>query len=372
MDREKLRREVGLFDAELTIAAAWTPPSSWYTDPDFWALDQTAVFARSWQPVARVAELDAPGAFKSGVFAGEPWVIVRQSDGSLRAFANVCRHKAAIVAQGSGRCDHLVCPYHGWKYDLDGRLRSAPRMAGIQNFDRADMSLRPLPVEAWGPWIFISFRADAPPLAQGLGPLTARLNATDWAALDYRTGASWTIECNWKVYIDNYLDGGYHIPHMHPTLDAQLKMDDYITELFPRYSVQSSPANSGEDQRIGFDASQRIGSGAVYAWLYPNFMINRYGPVLDTNWVIPLGPDRCQVHYEFFFDASVNEAFIAESVEQSAVTQREDITISEWVQAGLRSAHYDRGRYAPGVEIGELHFHGLLKADYTAALSKGG
>jgi choline monooxygenase len=151
-------------------------------------------------------------------------------------------------------------------------------------------------------------------------------------------------------------------------------MRGYRTEVFERFSIQTAPpaapASTG-DGRIAFDASARIGPGALYAWIYPSFMLNRYGPCLDTNYVVPLGPDRCEVRYEFFFEegAGSAEEFVAESIEQSAVTQREDIAICESVQLGLSSSGYDRGRYAPQVEIGEHHFHRLLAESYRQALT---
>ena len=119
------------------------------------------------------------------------------------------------------------------------------------------------------------------------------------------------------------------------------------------------------------DAQERIGDGAIYAWIYPNFMLNRYGPCLDSNYVIPLGHDKCRVLYDFFFlETEGDEAkkFIEESIEQSAVTQREDIEICESVQIGLQSPAYDRGRYAPRLEIGEYHFHQLLAASFRKML----
>ena len=158
---------------------------------------------------------------------------------------------------------------------------------------------------------------------------------------------------------------------MHPTLDAQIDMRSYRTELFERYSVQTANARGDDDARIDYAASERIGSGALYAWVYPNVMLNRYGPCLDLNHVVPLDAGSCRVDYEFYFDAELGddaEAFVRGSIEQSDVTQAEDIAICESVQRGLRSGSYDRGRYAPRVEQGEHHFHGLLAADLLAGL----
>jgi choline monooxygenase len=143
-------------------------------------------------------------------------------------------------------------------------------------------------------------------------------------------------------------------------------MGSYRTELFDRFSIQSARSRSEPDDRIDYQASQRIGEEAIYAWIYPNLMVNRYGPCLDSNLVVPLGPDRCRVDYEFYFAKSQGEgedSFAEESMEQADVTQGEDMEICESVQTGLQSSAYDRGRYAPTVEMGEHHFHCLLASD---------
>ena len=355
-------QELARFDAEAPIEEAWTPPSSWYTDPEFHGRELRDVFARTWQPVARAADLSAPGAYSSGVLAGEPWVAVRGADGVLRAFANTCRHKGREVVQGSGCADRLVCGYHAWTYDHEGVVRSAPRMAGIERFDRAEMSLPSFAVAERGPWVWLCLSDDPPDLAAEVAPLERAREPTGGKRLRYLRGATWDIAANWKVVVDNYLDGGYHIPHMHPTLDAQIGMSTYSTKTFERCSVQSTAVSSADDERIEFDAMERVGAGALYAWLFPAFMINRYGPCMDANLILPLAPDRCRVLYEFFFEEGADEDFVEQSVAQSAVTQREDTSICESVQLGLEARSYDRGRYAPQVEHGELHFHRLLAA----------
>jgi choline monooxygenase len=287
---------------------------------------------------------------------------VRGDDGALRGFHNSCRHKGREVVTGRGTADGaLICGYHAWQYTLDGRLKSAPRIAGIEDFDRAAMSLVPLGVERFGPTLFVHADAAAPPLGPTLVELRHRLDAR-------RGGHHWLerrefeINANWKTVVDNYLDGGYHVPHMHPSLDAQIDMASYRTETFERFSIQSAgPGGNAE----------RIGEGAIYAWVYPNFMLNLYGPCIDTNIVVPLAPDRCKVVYDFYFiadESGGNERFLRESIAQSAVTQKEDTEICESVQVGLGSPSYDRGRYAPRVEMGEHHFHRLLAADYLAAV----
>ena len=373
-ERDDLAAEVARFDPAIPIERAFTPPGSWYTDPRFHELDRRAVFGGNWLPACRLDQLAEPGSYVSGCAAGLPWVVLRGSDGSVRGFHNSCRHKGREVVTGAGTGgDTLVCGYHAWSYGLDGRLKSAPRMAGIEEFDRQAMSLVPLGVETWGPWVLIHADAGAPPMRPQLAELERRLTRRGWDRYRFVESTEWIVCGNWKTVVNNYLDGGYHVPHMHPTLTAQIDMQSYRTELFELYSIQGAGAAQERDPSLDYDPAQRIGEGAVYAWIYPNLMINAYGPCIDTNVILPLGHDRCRVLYDFFFaidQGAEAERFVQDSIRQSAVTQREDKEICESVQVGLQSPSYDRGRYAPRLEMGEHHFHRLLAADYAAALAR--
>ncbi|MEZ4240866.1 MAG: SRPBCC family protein [Myxococcota bacterium] len=348
------------FDPDLPVARAHTPPASWYLDPELAALEDRAVFGRSWQLACRADEVAVPGAFVAGRSGSLPWVVVRDGDGRLRAHANVCRHKATEVCAGRGvlppDARHLTCPYHGWTYRLDGSLRTAPRLAGIEAFDRDAMGLPPLGVAVWGPLVLVHRDPSAPPPA--LGPLTAALEATGWGSLVWCGRRTWEIACNWKVFCDNYLDGGYHVPHLHPGLAGQLDLESYRTALAEGYSVQSCGASA-----------DRTEGGALYAFVYPNLMLNRYGPCLDTNLVLPLSPGRARVVFDFWFTAerAADTAWVGASIADSARTQQEDVDVSERVQVGLASGTWRTGRYAPQLEGAIHHFHRMLAADLRRA-----
>jgi len=360
--------EVLCFDPEVPLAGASSPPSSWYVDPAFHEVEERAVFGRRWLFACPADHVASPGSWAAGRVGALPWVVLRDDEGELRAFHNVCRHRAAEVVQGRG-CGELVCRYHAWRYRLDGRLRSAPRAGAMEGFDRDGLGLHPLAVQRWGPLILVCADTMAGPFAAP--ELDALLAPTGWADLAWVARRSYDVACNWKVFNDNYLDGGYHIAHMHPTLDAQIDMKAYWTELLPGASVQTCPPVEG-DPRATVDVTARIGSGAIYAWVHPTLMINRYGPVLDTNTVEPLAADRCRVHFDFWFDgdagAADESAFVAQSMAQSHVTQLEDIDISESVQVGTGSRSFDRGRYAPAYEKAIHHFHRILAADLRSFL----
>ncbi len=262
---------------------------------------------------------------------------------------------------------HLRCPYHGWTYGLDGSLKGAPEFAGVCNFDRSQNGLVPVRVAVWEHFVFVSLDQDTPPLESLLGDLPARVAPLSLSNIQFFERRSYTLNCNWKVYVDNYLDGGYHVPHLHKGLNSVLDYKEYTIENSEHYSLQSSPM-VGSEEHASF-AATRTGDRAYYYWLYPNFMINFYDGVMDTNLVLPLTPDKCLVQFDFYF-ADVSEArrqFNVESVEVSDRVQAEDVDICESVQRGLRSRAYGAGRLSVRREAGEHLFHRLLAKDLRAS-----
>ncbi len=364
----RLDSELARFDPALPIEEAWTPPASWYTDEAFLALERERVFGANWLLAGRTDQLASAGDYLTGEQAGEPYVVVRTADGQLQAFHNVCRHHAAAVAEGAGRCKQFVCPYHGWTYELDGRLRSAPELGGIRDFDRDCMGLMRMAVTTWGPLVLVNMAESPRDLTADMQPLTESLQRMEWDSLVFTRRLSYTLECNWKVFVDNYLDGGYHVAVAHKGLAGQLDLSSYRTEVHQRLSIQSCGAAKSADDSLT-DFSERIGEQAVYGWVHPNLMINRYGPMMDTNLALPLGPDRTLVLFDYYFapELAEDETFVERSLTSSDVVQQEDIHICESVQRGLHSRAYDRGRYSVTREIGALHFHRLLAEELGVA-----
>ena len=364
-----LLEEIRRFDPAQSLDAAWLPPSSWYNDPRFYELERDTVFGNQWLIAARTDQLRNVGDYVAGMLAGEPYVVVRGEGGTLNAFFNVCRHHAAQVMNGAGCTESLVCPYHGWTYGLDGRLLRAPELGAVRDFDRAQFGLVPMRVEEWCGIVFISMAKSPPPLTPQLSELATRLRDMQVDRLQFVARRTYTLACNWKVYVDNYLDGGYHVGYLHRGLAAQLDMDSYRTEVFGRYSIQSGAGAGAGTNESGADFAERIGDRVLYAWLYPNLMINRYGPMMDTNWVIPHGHDRTEVIFDYYFtpETAGDEAFVEKSLAASDIVQKEDVDICESVQRGLGSSSYDRGRYSVKREHGEFHFHRLLAGDFQGA-----
>ncbi len=357
-----------LYNAEAPLEKASTIPAPWYLDARIEQAERARVFGRNWIAVGRLDQVAAEGQFFTVEIAGEPLVIVRGADGELRGFFNVCRHHAAAVANvPCGTVQHLRCPYHGWTYGLDGALKGAPEFAGVFDFDRGANGLVPVRVATWEQFVFVTLDEHAADLTAILGDLPARVAPLEIGKLQFFARKTYTLACNWKVYVDNYLDGGYHVPHLHRGLNSVLDYKEYTIENSEHYSLQSSPMISSQEHK-SFTAT-RTGDRAYYYWMYPNFMINIYQGVMDTNLVLPLGVDRCLVQFDFFF-ADVSEAAREGNAESVAVSDRiqdEDVDICESVQKGLGSRAYGAGRLSVRRERGEHLFHRLLAGDLRKA-----
>jgi choline monooxygenase len=354
---ESVANVLALYDEQAPLEQAYTIPAAWYINERIARLERDRVFGSNWIAVGRADQVAAPGEFFIFDLAGEPLIVVRGADHQLRAFYNVCRHHAAAVATAPcGVAQHLRCPYHGWTYGLDGSLKGAPEFAGVCNFDRAANGLVPVQVATWGNFIFVNLEPGAPALETYLGELLQQISVSH---LRFFTRRSYTLACNWKIYVDNYLDGGYHVPHLHKGLNSVLDYSEYTIENGTNYVLQSSPMVASEDKSL---AHTRTGDRAWYYWLYPNFMINIYEGVMDTNLVLPLGQEKCLVIFDFFFGDTSPE-YNAESVAVSDKVQAEDVDICESVQRGLHSRAYGAGRLSVRREGGEHLFHRLLARD---------
>ena len=346
------------------LAEASTIPAPWYVDARVAELERDQILSKTWQLVARTDQVTRAGEFVATTVAGEPLVVVRGNDGVLRAFFNVCRHHAAaVVTRPCGQASLLRCPYHGWNYGLDGSLKGMPEFEGVKNFDRAQNGLVPVRVETWECFVFINLDPDAAPLREFLGGLVKRVSPLGISKLHYFDRRTFDIHCNWKVFVDNYLDGGYHVPHLHKGLNSVLDYKQYTIENEDRYCLQSSPmVTSDEDAATG---AARKGDRAWYFWQYPNLMINCYEGYMDTNLVIPVDVDHCRVIFDFYF-GDVSEArreYNQQSVEVGNRVQEEDLGICEDVQRGLKSRAYGAGRLSVRREAGEQLFHRLLASD---------
>lgn len=341
---------------EPRLARATTLPSSYYTDPLFLTVENERIFARTWQLVGHAEQVREQGSYFTAMVGKEPIIVVRGLGGELMALSNVCRHRAGPVARGQGRCRAFQCGYHGWTYALDGRLAGTPELDGVEQFERTDFALPRFRVATWLDLVFVNLDPAAPSLDEYLGDLPARFDARRFQSVRLAHRKEWEIDCNWKVYVDNYLEG-YHIPIVHPSLFRELDYSRYRTETGRFFSIQHAPIRRPERIRSEGDAE------AEYFWLFPNLMINVYPDNFSTNLILPRGNARTVTLFDWYFaepDSEATKKRIEETVQFSDEIQIEDINICEAVQRGLEAPSYTSGRYAPARENGVHHFHGLL------------
>jgi len=356
------------YDPNRHLATASTPPSSWYTDSSVFELEQPTVFSHTWQFIGRSEQVRDPGQYISCEIAGEPILVVRGNDAILRGFFNVCRHHAAaVITQSEGTAQSLRCPYHGWTYDLQGALVLAPEFGGVADFNRFANSLVPIEIAVCKNWVFAKLDQGNPSLQDFFGKdLLDHFEALNLEQLNWLERRSYTLNCNWKVFVDNYLDGGYHVPHLHRALNSVLDYGNYTIETGERFCLQSSPLVLHSSE--GDTGALRRGERALYYWIYPNLMINIYASVMDTNLVIPRGVERTEIIFDYYF-ADVSLGAKQQNLASIAVSeqiQAEDVAICESVQRGLASRSYSAGRLSFRREAGEHLFHKLLYADLKA------
>jgi choline monooxygenase len=358
---DKNHKATGALNIGAEVARAWTLPSRLYTDPGALEAEQREIFGRTWQIAGRVEQTAKPGDYFTAEVAGEPLLIARDAGGELRAFYNVCRHRAGPPATGCGNRKVFRCGYHGWTYGLDGKLISTPEFEGVEDFRMEEFVLAPVRVAAWGGQVFVNLDETAPSLLESLGELPAQAAGFGWERMKLYQRRDYVMECNWKTYIDNYLEG-YHLPSVHPSLNRELDYGAYVTETYSTHSRQMSPIRAaapgaGDGRRY----TQATGQDAAeYFWAFPNWMLNCYPDNVSLNIVRPLGLEKCVAVFEWYFPEEVLKTEAPErTVQFSAEIQLEDGAICEAVQRNLRSRSYTRGRFSVKQERCVHHFHRL-------------
>ena len=341
------------------IARSETVPSTWYTDPRQLWIENKAIFTTEWQLVGHESQFAEPGSSICLTIAGNPIIVLRTESGDIRAYLNVCKHRGGPLAVKQGTKSMLQCQYHGWTYSSDGSLRGVPHFNYVELFDKKDFGLRPVRLETWQGLIFVNLDDQAASLPSKMEGISERIAAIDITKMRFYTRTVDVIQCNWKVYADNFLEG-YHIPIVHPELAKLLDYSQYVTETAENYSLQYSPfVSEGADNPY-----QAENGEAFYYFLFPNIMLNILPGRLQTNIIEPVGHDKCRVIFDFYYTDPQNAletGLIESDMNYSAEIQKEDIEICEQVQLGLSSDAYDKGRFSVERELGVWHFQSLIK-----------
>ena len=332
-------------------------PWSWYEDPGIARRERDRIFKRSWQYAGRREELTAPGSYAATHVGGLPVVLTRDRDDVLRAFANVCRHRGAIVATGAGERGTLQCPYHAWTYGLDGCLRAAPRTKGDPEFAVDGLGLVPLAAGVWGPFVFVNPDPDAPPLEEALGDLPAIVAAhgLDVDALRFHHRVEYEIRANWKIALENYLEC-YHCQLNHPGLVSVIDDRRLTMEARGLRASQFNPPHPDYDVDGGTPEGQ-------FHLLFPSLKVNAQPgpPNLSIGPVWPVAPDRCGGYLDYFFGPDVGEEWIAEFLAFDDQVGAEDTALVEGAQAGAASGLVEEGRLLTYDEQLIAHFQAYVR-----------
>src|SRR5277367_2380587 len=347
------------FQVDDEIARAWTLPASLYTDRSVFLAEKDKIFARTWQVVGHASQVANPGNYFTTELIGEPLVFVRGLDGRLRGFYNVCRHRAGPPAEGCGSRKLFRCGYHGWTYGLDGALINATEIEGVENFRAEDFALAPVRTEEWFNLVFANLDPEARPLRASLGELPQQAEKFPFAGMKLYERRTYDMKCNWKTYVDNYLEG-YHLPTVHPGLNRELDYNAYVVEPYPEYVRQFSPIRGAQPgdtaPRRYTEAQENLTTD--YFWIFPNWMLNCYPDNVSLNIVLPLAPERSLAVFEWYLPEQEHSSPAAKaSVEFSDQIQIEDVAICERVQKNLGSRSYSRGRFSVRQEKGVHAFH---------------
>ncbi len=340
---------------------AFTLPAEMYTDENFLQLEQLSIFENSWQLVGHAEQLAQIGDQIISQVGRIPIVVVRNQENELKAFHNVCRHRAGPVATENTNNKVLRCKYHGWTYNLDGQLITAPEMLSTPNFDVCQYHLPSAKLEQWQGFIFVCISDTPPPLNQVFAGIIENINPIKLSEMSFSHRDEYLIDCNWKVYMDNYLEG-YHLPHVHPGLSKLLDYRSYDTTLSQWHSYQFSPLDN---------ADSLYGEGkAHYYCVFPNLMLNILPGRLQTNVIIPEG-SKTRVVFDSYYsniNSQKTQQLIRQDKEFSDEVQQEDIIICERVQQGLNSGSYHSGRLCMKRETAVLHYQNLIRQSFREAI----
>lgn len=346
-----------------------------YVDPRWHGVDLEHIVGRSWQWVCHVEKLREAGSYVAVEVAGKPIAVVRDKDGALRAFFNVCKHRAHQLLSGEGKTRLIVCPYHAWTYTLEGQLHRAPHTQHLADFDTKEICLDQVQVEEFCGFIFVNLDTTAASLKSQSGDLEMEIRhwAPDIDKLTFGHRLTYDIKSNWKNVVDNFLEC-YHCPTAHRDFCTLVDMSTYKVKTHGIYS--SHMADAGKAANSAYDVSNATVKTHAVWWLWPNTCLMRYpgrSSFIVLN-IIPAGPDRTFETYDFYLESpEPNDAELQTIKYLDEILQVEDIAIVESVQRGMKTPAFTQGRIVNDPEgSGKSehavhHFHGLVLDAYARA-----
>ncbi len=344
-----------------TLSEAHTLPAWLYTDPKVLEAEKREIFRRTWQYVGHLSQISNPGDYFTTEVADRPIIISRGQDGDIRAFYNVCSHRASKLAEGEGNKSVFTCPYHAWTYRTDGSLLRAPNMNGCDHFDYQDFCLKTIKLEIIHSFIFVNLDPDAVSMKTQYPDLFQHVSKYDLSRLKRVRVKETICKSNWKIGIDNYLECD-HCSIVHKTLVSKLDMKQYEMSMYDYYSYQGTPLK-GKKMDFG------LGQGGRYYWLYPNTWFSfDPGPAnLSIHQSIPIDHKTTKYVYTTFFLTDEITEEEQELMAMDELVRKEDLDICEMVQKGIETGAYSQGRFSLTENLVH-HFHLLIQRDLEKVL----
>ncbi len=344
---------MSIFDIDPDIRCAETLISEFYTDEKYFHESKEKIFARTWQFVGNVDEVNniEPHTILEN-FLDEP-ILITRNGGEFNCLSNICTHRGKILVETPCEANGIRCGYHGRRFALDGKFLSMPEFESVENFPSEKDNLPRIPFGTWAKFLFASI-APVAPLDEFLVEMKEKTRAIDLETLQFASARDYEVKAHWALYCENYLEG-FHIPFVHQSLNEAIDFSSYTTETFKFSSLQTALDSSRSALTAGKLPAL---PAAFYFFIFPNLMFNFYPWGLSVNIVKPLKPDLTKVSYlTFVSDESKLEKGAGADLNR---VELEDQKVVEAVQKGIRSRFYERGRYSPTREQGTHHFHRLI------------
>ena len=357
---------------------AFSLRGEYYTSPEYYEAERKKFLGPSWQVITHEAALmhdvACPASYVAETVSGWPVIITRNSEtGVISGHLNICRHRGGPMewdgTKGACKLKGFTCKYHGWTYGLDGKLKGLPLFGDKSEVDRSNLHLWPIRVARWRGLVFAQMLPDSGLKAADMFGPTAdeafarenqafvqRLNDFPLEQYSFHSAASHKLQCNWKVYVENYMEG-YHIPNMHPELNKMVDMKTYQVKVNDGYCEHISEpiAESGTTVE------------GVWLWLAPTMMINCYGGGMSLERIVPTGPTSCEIRYQYLFDKKEDWKTVDESLKTSLLVTNEDVEICEAVQKSFSSgAYHAPGPLSPRHENGIEYFQNMIRSVHEA------
>ena len=367
--------EAALARVKQDTAAASGLPNHMYTSEAHFRHETEALFARSWTCIGTGASLPRKGYARPVDFLGVPLLMVRDHDGAIQVYHNVCSHRGVKLVTAPRRVKgRLRCPYHSFCYELNtGRLTATPHFGG-QNldscggFDPVHHGLRAVRTAVWADMVFVNLAGNAPPFAERIRPLEER-----WAAFDLtriRHGGEvggamdFDVGTNWKLAVENYCES-YHLPWVHPGLNSYSKLADHYNIAEASFAGQGTTVYAPSDDAPlpefpGLTPEQK--QGAEYVALFPNVLLGVQADHFFSIWLEPRGPARTIEHLNIYYvgDAAAGDGYVASrrrTIDRWQEVFVEDVDVVERMQAGRHSPAFAGGFFSPVQDTGNHAFH---------------